>query len=69
MINTKFTKMLLLKFLMSLVFFSACDQKSNENNSESEQVDLAVLEKEIEFRLREYENHLQNEDSIALGNM
>lgn len=69
MINTKFTKMLLLKFLMSLVFFSACDQKSNENNSESEQVDLAVLEKEIELRLREYENHLQNEDSIALGNM
>lgn len=67
--TTKFTKLQLLTFLVSLVFFSACDQKSNENNSESEQVDLAVLEKEIELRLREYEDHLQNEDSIALGNM
>lgn len=66
---TKFTKTLLLKFLVSLFFFSACDQKSNENNSESELVDLSKLEKEIELRLREYENHLRNEDSIALGNM
>lgn len=67
--TTKFTKLQLLTFLVSLVFFSACDQKSNENNSESELVDLSILEKEIELRLREYENHLQNEDSIALGNM
>jgi ketosteroid isomerase-like protein len=67
--TTKLTKLQLLTFLVSLVFFSACDQKSNENNSESELVDLSILEKEIELRLREYENHLQNEDSIALGNM
>lgn len=69
MITTKFTKMLLLTFLMSSLFLISCGQKSNEKNSEPEQVDLAVLEKEIELRLREYEKHLQNEDSIALGNM
>lgn len=67
--KTKIAKMLLLTVLGSLVFFSACDQKSNENNSESGPVDLSILEKEIELRLREYENHLQNEDSLALGNM
>jgi len=67
--TSKFTKMLLLTFLVPLVFFSACDQKSNENNSESGLVNLSILEKEIELRLREYENYLRNEDSIALGNM
>lgn len=69
MIPSKFTKMLLLTFLMSSLFLISCDQKSGETNLELEQVDLSKLEKEIEFRLREYENHLQNEDSIALGNM
>ena len=33
------------------------------------EVDIKILEKEIESRLREYERHLKNGDSIALGNM
>jgi ketosteroid isomerase-like protein len=66
---TKFKKTLLLIFLVPLVFFSACDPKSNENNSESGLLNLSILEKEIELRLRKYENYLRNEDSIALGNM
>lgn len=67
--TTKFTNMLLLTLLMSSLFMVSCNQKSGETILETEQVDLAVLEKEIELRLREYENHLQNEDSIALGNI
>ena len=54
--------------LMTLTFFG-CDQRKNEKSLESNQVDLSILEKEIELRLREYENHLRNGDSIALGNM
>lgn len=30
---------------------------------------MSTFEKEIESRLREYETHLQNGDSVALGNM
>jgi ketosteroid isomerase-like protein len=67
--NTKIAKMLQLSLLVFLLFFSGCDQKSGETNLKTEQVDLAVMEKQIELRLREYENHLKNEDSIALGNM
>ena len=55
--------------LFALISFTSCDQKIAEKNAESEQGDLSTLEKEIELRLREYENHLQNGDSIALGNM
>ena len=36
---------------------------------DSDQTDLATLEKEIELRLREYENYLQSGDSISLGDM
>jgi ketosteroid isomerase-like protein len=36
---------------------------------ESKQTDISTLEKEIELRLREYENLLLDGDSIALGNM
>ncbi|RPA68587.1 nuclear transport factor 2 family protein [Cyclobacteriaceae bacterium YHN15] len=63
-----FTNRLLLTLLMSSIFFG-CNQKSGETNLDKEKVDLAALEKEIELRLREYENYLKNEDSIALGNM
>lgn len=55
--------------LIALISFTSCDQKVTEKSAESEQADLSTLEKEIELRLREYENHLQNGDSIALGNM
>jgi hypothetical protein len=45
-------------------FISSCVHKINNVRT-----DLATLEKEIELRLREYERHLRNEDSVALGNM
>jgi ketosteroid isomerase-like protein len=67
--TTKIIKMLQLTLLVLVLFFSGCDQNSSETNLERETVDLDALEKEIELRLREYENHLQNEDSIALGKM
>jgi ketosteroid isomerase-like protein len=67
--TTNLTNILMLTFLLSFLFIFGCNQKSNEKNLETEQIDLSVLEKEIESRLREYEYHLQNEDSIALGNM
>jgi len=67
--TTKFTKILLLTFLTAPIFITSCDQKANENSLKTEQVDLSNLEKEIELRLREFEKHLQNGDSIALGNM
>lgn len=51
-----------------LIFILGCEQKSKQGDLKIE-TDLAVLEKEIELRLREYESHLQNGDSIALGNM
>jgi len=55
--------------LIVLISFTSCDQKVTKKSVESEQTDLSTLEKEIELRLREYENHLQNGDSIALGEM
>ncbi len=54
--------------LVLLVFISSCEQKTREKEMNSE-TDLSTLEKEIELRLREYENHLQNGDSISLGDM
>ena len=50
------------------ILIYSCEQKENERKLISE-VDMSTLEKEIELRLREYENHLKNGDSIALGNM
>ena len=57
-----------LLLLSVFIFISGCKQvdKKNELNT---QTDISTLEKEIESRLREYENHLRNEDSVALGNM
>jgi hypothetical protein len=46
----------------------SCEQKK-ENPELNVEVDITILEKEIESRLRDYENHLKNGDSIALGNM
>ena len=54
--------------LLLFIFISGCEQKTNEKKLKSE-TDISTLEKEIELRLREYESHLQNGDSIALGNM
>jgi len=54
--------------LLVLIFISGCEQKTKENEPNSE-TNLTTLEKEIEVRLREYESHLKNGDSIALGAM
>lgn len=54
--------------LLLFIFILGCEQKTNEKKLKSE-TDISTLEKEIELRLREYESHLQNGDSIALGNM
>jgi len=54
--------------LMVSIFISSCEQKIEEKDIPIE-VDMATLKKEIESRLREYESHLKNGDSIALGNM
>lgn len=55
-------------FLIVPIFFSNCEQQTKEKVPNVE-VGMSTLEKEIESRLREYENHLKNGDSIALGNM
>jgi ketosteroid isomerase-like protein len=52
-----------------LLLCTSCDQKVTQNGVKTYQADRSTLEKEIELRLREFENHLQNGDSIALGNM
>ena len=61
--------MLLSIILIASIFLVSCDQKVTENDLAAKQPDLSTLEKEIELRLREYESHLKNGDSIALGNM
>lgn len=50
------------------VFIFSCVQKTKTMEPTVE-VDMATLENEIESRLREYEGHLKNGDSIALGTM
>jgi len=64
-----FRSILLITFLIATISITSCKQKATENNSDTDQIDLATLEKEIELRLREYENLLQKGDSIALGDM
>lgn len=60
---------LILLFSGLLVFNFSCKQKENTNPNENAQTDLATLEKEIELRLREYEDYLEKGDSISLGEM
>jgi ketosteroid isomerase-like protein len=67
--TTKLTLVLLLMLFLPLIFFSSCNQRSNDAKVESSQADLSVLGKEIELRLREFEKNLLNGDSIALGDM
>ena len=61
--------MLLPIILIASIFLTNCDQKVTKNNLDTKQPDLSKLEKEIELRLREYENYLRKGDSIALGDM
>lgn len=54
--------------LILSIFTFGCEEKTEEKIINAEP-DISKLEKEIELRLREYESHLKNGDSIALGNM
>ena len=67
--NSKLVNIQFLTFLIASIFITSCDQNVNEQTLKSNQTDLSILEKEIELRLREYESHLKNGDSVALGNM
>lgn len=67
--NRKVRITLFYTITIALISFTSCNQKVTEKNVVSEQADISSLEKEIELRLREYENNLQKGDSIALGNM
>ncbi|TXE11208.1 YybH family protein [Algoriphagus aquimarinus] len=67
--NSKLKKIQFLTFLIVSIFITSCNEKIGNKALESNQTDISTLEKEIELRLREYERHLLNGDSIALGNM
>ena len=67
--KSSFAITLFFTLLIGLTFITSCDQKKTEKNAETEQTDISILKKEIEVRLREYENLLKNGDSIALGGM
>ncbi|WP_242086456.1 YybH family protein [Aestuariivivens sediminis] len=67
--TTQLTKAIFLTVLIAGLFLSSCNGKDTEKGMASNPADLSVLEKEIAQRLREFENHLRNGDSIALGNM
>ena len=55
--------------IISIITFGCEQKKENNELNVDVDVDMTILEKEIELRLREYERHLKNGDSIALGNM
>ena len=67
--NSKLVNIQFLTFLIASIFITSCDQNVNEQTLKSNQTDFSILEKEIELRLREYESHLKNGNSVALGNM
>jgi ketosteroid isomerase-like protein len=65
----KFRFITLVKWIVLSSVISSCEQKVNENVQNTDEVNLSKLEKEIEIRLRTYEDYLKNGDSIALGEM
>ena len=67
--KTKFRSTLFFILLFTLTCTTSCNQKATEKNAETTQTDISILKNEIELRLREYENHLKNGDSVALGGM
>ena len=67
--KSKFRGALFFILLFALTCNISCDQKATEKSAQTKQTDISILKKEIELRLREYENHLKNGDSVALGSM
>jgi ketosteroid isomerase-like protein len=60
-------KQIAIFFLVSIFSFS-CEQQTKKKERPVE-VDMSTLKKEIKSRLRDYESHLKNGDSIPLGHM
>jgi hypothetical protein len=60
-------KQIAIFFLVSIFSFS-CEQQTKKKEPPVE-VDMSTLKKEIKSRLRDYESHLKNGDSILLGHM
>jgi ketosteroid isomerase-like protein len=60
-------KQIAIFFLVSIFSFS-CEQQTKKKERPVE-VDMSTLKKEIKSRLRDYESHLKNGDSISLGHM
>ena len=58
----------ILALCILLVFNLGCQEQTTEKDLEHK-TELSMLKKEIEQRLRDYENHLRNRDSLALGEM
>lgn len=63
-------KLLPLALLLAVsIIITGCRSEESKSTETNKQVNLAKFEKEIELRLRDYENLLQKSDSIALGEM
>lgn len=58
----------LITLCILLTFSLGCQNQTSEKDSKN-RTDISQLENEIELRLREYETHLRNGDSISLGEM
>lgn len=65
----KFRFLTIATWLVASWLISSCEQKVNEHAQETEKANLSMLQKEIEIRLRTYEEYLKKGDSIALGEM
>jgi len=61
--------LLLLLILVIANVITSCTQKEKDATSETKEAAMATLEKEIELRLRDFENFLKEGDSIALGDL
>jgi ketosteroid isomerase-like protein len=55
--------------IVASIILSSCEQKVNEVTQDNDKPNLSILEKEIEMRLRAYEEYLKIGDSLALGEM
>lgn len=64
----KINKIRITIILIVSIFIFSCEQQTKEKEPHVE-IDISTLKNEIESRLREYESHLKNGDSMALGNM
>ena len=68
--KTKVLHYIILPMILTPLFaVTGCGGNAPADNPDSSQADMATLEKEIEIRIRQYENYLVIGDSVGLGNM